>query len=218
MSIISTSKDSNYFYININANKPITAIKYDFGVRDSYYFNRSGKEIFVKNKDDKNFKIDLSSLNYGTYTIIIYFEDNTFNLSNFDISFIKNINTNETSILFTDYTPFDKYKIINSISKFAPLISRTDDDKNIENLFSIANHIRKNDIYKYIINIYRINDISYNNNIVNINISTNILNPYYLYGLIILNPSSNPIILIRFSEKILVEKDTINIDVKFPLI
>lgn len=220
MSTISTFKDSNYFYININTNKPISIIKYDLGVRDSYYFINNGKEIFIKNKNDKIFKIDLDSLKDGIYTIAIYYEGGSYEITNFNVSFLVDIKLNESksSIIFTDYAPFGRDKIINSLTKFVPIISSIKDDEDIKALFSLSNHIGQKDIYRYISNINRINNISFDNKLINMNLSFNISNPSYIYGLLILNSSSNPIIVIKFIEEILAEKDTININIKFPLI
>lgn len=220
MADVATSKDSEYFYISITSSKDIIALKYNDGVRDSFFFIDNGLDIEVNNKTDRNFKIKLNEMRDGKYSLIIYFEDRSYEIHYFTLSFINNIKiSNDTSsIIFTDYAPFDKNKLITSMTKFSFIFSPTKDDTNIMNLFNLGSHIEQKDIFKYITNVSKITDLLSDNNKISIKLNSNNVPQEYLYGAIILNSSSKPIAIIKTLNETLIDTNDLSFTITFSII
>lgn len=220
MANITTSKDSEYFYISITSSKDIIALKYNDGVRDSFFFNNNGLDIEVTNKTDRNFKLKLNEMRDGKYTLIIYFEDRSYEIHYFTLSFINNIkNSNDTSsIIFTDYAPFDKNKLITSMTKFSFIFSPTKNDTNVIDLFNLGSHIGQKDIFKYITNVSKITDLLSDNSKISIKLNSSNVPQEYLYGAIILNSSSKPIAIVKTLNETLIDTNDLSFTITFSII
>lgn len=220
MADVTTSKDSEYFYISITSSKNIINLKYNDGVRDSFFFNNNGINIEVNKKTDRNFKIKLNEMRDDKYSLIIYFEDRSYEIHYFTLSFIDNIKkyNNATTIIFTDYAPFNKNKLITSMTKFSFIFSPTKDDINIKDLFNLGSHIEQKDIFKYITNVSKITDLTADNNKISLKLNSNNVPQEYLYGAIILNSSSKPIAIVKTLNETLIDTNDISFIVTFSII
>lgn len=220
MANITTFKDSEYFHISINSKKDILALKYNNGIRDSFFFNNNGINLQINNKIDRNFKLKLNTLNDGRYTLIIYFIGGGYEIHYFDVSFLDNIekSIDGSSIIFTDYAPFDKNKLMTSITKFSFIFSPIKDNPNIKHLFNLGSHITQKDIFKYINNVYKITDLINYDKKINIKMKATNIPQEYLYGSVILNSNSNPIILVKNQNETLIDTNTLSLNVCFSII